>query len=77
MQCYNMDHSLNIFNSESNLKTEIKKQELTNQLGLKGKTSNDKPLLLTILQQTLKNIPKGPMAAADPKPKAGNFLKQK
>ena len=39
MQFYNMDHSLNIFNSESNLKADIKRDDLTNQLGLKGKAS--------------------------------------
>lgn len=58
MQFYNMDHSLNIFSSESNLKPDIKRDDLVNQLNLKGKAPSDKPLLLTVFQEALKNVPK-------------------
>lgn len=74
LQFYNMDHSLNIFNSESNLKSDIRREELVNQLNFKGKAPTDKPLILSIFQDSLKNLPKD---NTDPKPKQGNFLKEK
>jgi hypothetical protein len=54
LQFYNMDYTLNIFNSEANLKEEIKREELLTKNNLKGKIQDDKPVLFHIFQQFMK-----------------------
>jgi hypothetical protein len=50
-----MDFTLNIFNSESNLKEESKRNDLINKNGLTGKAPEDKPVLFHIFQQFMKS----------------------
>jgi hypothetical protein len=54
LQFYSMDYTLNIFNSEANLKEEIKREELSTKNNLKGKVQDDKPVLFHIFQQFMK-----------------------
>ena len=55
LQFYQMDYTLNIFTPESNVKEEIKRDDVVNKVGLKGKAPEDKPVLFHMFQQFMKN----------------------
>ena len=55
LQFYQMDYTLNIFTPESNVKEEIKRDDVVNKVGLKGKVPEDKPVLFHMFQQFMKN----------------------
>lgn len=64
LQFYNMDYTLNIYNSEANVKEEIKREELISRNNLKGKVADDKPVLFHMFQQFMKST--GVKAAGKP-----------
>lgn len=72
LQFHNMDYTLNIFNSESNLKEDVKRNDLISRNGLTGKMPDDKPVLFHIFQQFMKNSgakpSKPPTLAKETKP---------
>jgi len=81
LQFYQMDYTLNIFSPESNIKEEIKRDDLANRLGLKGKVPDEKPVLFHLFQQFMKNSGvkpskadakdlKKPQSREEPKPPA-------
>lgn len=55
LQFYQMDYTLNIFNSEGNLKEDPKREDLAAKVGLRGKLPDDKPVLFHLFQQFMKN----------------------
>lgn len=51
LQFYEMEHSLKIFNSESNMKIEVKRQKIAADNGVKA--NNDQPVLYTLFSNFL------------------------
>lgn len=64
LQFYSMDYTLNIYNSEANVKEDIKRDELISKNSLKGKVADDKPVLFHMFQQFMKST--GIKAAGKP-----------